>query len=235
MRANLPIASHGATASGGSVFSKFASGIAHLSGKPIAFFAAFAIIVVWAVTGPLFAFSDTWQLVVNTGTTIITFLMVFLIQNTQNRDTLALQLKLDELILATKAAHIDDNPYVFAGNERGRRHGETSGPPSFNSFGQRKAELDAKLPKKMPGWTLHDLRRTARSLLARAGVPDHIAERTLGHAIAGVQGVYNRHNYIDEKADALARLAVLVDQIVNPPDRTNVVSNQLRVIFGRSR
>jgi len=63
-----------------------------------------AVVLVWAVTGPLFGFSDTWQLVINTGTTIVTFLMVFLIQATQNRDTLALQLKLDELIMATKNA-----------------------------------------------------------------------------------------------------------------------------------
>ena len=72
--------------------------------RPATFLLAVAVVVVWAVTGPLFGFSDTWQLVINTGTTIVTFLMVFLIQATQNRDTLALQLKLDELILATKNA-----------------------------------------------------------------------------------------------------------------------------------
>ena len=70
----------------------------------VTFLLAVAVVVVWAVTGPLFGFSDTWQLVINTGTTIVTFLMVFLIQATQNRDTMALQLKLDELILATKDA-----------------------------------------------------------------------------------------------------------------------------------
>jgi integrase len=120
---------------------------------------------------------------------------------------------------------IDDNPHVFAGSLRGRRHKSAgSGPPSFNSWSQRKAELDAKLPRNMPAWTLHDLRRTARSLLARAGVADNVAERVLGHAIAGVQGVYNRFDYMMEKQDALDRLAKLIDTIVNPPDRTNVVS-----------
>ena len=74
------------------------------AGKPVTFMLAVLIIVVWAVTGPVFHFSDTWQLVINTGTTIITFLMVFLIQNTQNRDGLAVQLKLDELISSIKEA-----------------------------------------------------------------------------------------------------------------------------------
>ena len=75
----------------------------------------------------------------------------------------------------------------------------------------------------MARWTLHDLRRTARSLMSRAGVPRDHAERVLGHAIAGVEGVYDRHAYEDEKADALDKLAQLIDRIVNPPDQTNVV------------
>jgi low affinity Fe/Cu permease len=81
-------------------FTAFAKWTAHASGRPATFFIAAAVIVVWAFTGPLFQFSDTWQLVINTGTTIVTFLMVFLIQCTQNRDSEAIQVKLDEIIRA---------------------------------------------------------------------------------------------------------------------------------------
>src|SRR5882672_9512631 len=91
-------------ASSNDFFRKFARLTSRGVGSPWAFIAAVLIIFVWAVTGPIFHFSDTWQLVINTGTTIVTFLMVFLIQNTQNRDAVAIHLKLDELIRALKGA-----------------------------------------------------------------------------------------------------------------------------------
>jgi low affinity Fe/Cu permease len=85
------------------LFAKFANATARISGSPPAFLVCVLVVVLWAASGPIFGFSETWQLVINTGTTIVTFLMVFLIQNTQNRDGTAIQTKLDELILTSEA------------------------------------------------------------------------------------------------------------------------------------
>ena len=114
-------------------FERFACYIAHLAGRPTAFLLALATIVVWAVTGSLFGYSDTWQLVINTSTTIITFLMVFLIQNSQNRDTTALQIKLDALIFASRgtknaiaaAEHLSDHDLEQLHEEYHRRAEQT--------------------------------------------------------------------------------------------------------------
>ena len=86
-------------------FARFAKGTSRAAGRPMTFMLAFSIVVIWAVTGPIFGYSDTWQLVINTGTTVVTFLMVFLIQHTQNLDAEAMQVKIDELIRATEGAH----------------------------------------------------------------------------------------------------------------------------------
>jgi low affinity Fe/Cu permease len=105
MRGSIPAASLGSSqAGGGDWFRKLAVKTSYYTGRPISFMISVALIVIWGVTGPLFRYSDTWQLVINTGTTIVTFLMVFLIQATQNRDAAAIQLKLDELLRAMETA-----------------------------------------------------------------------------------------------------------------------------------
>jgi len=104
-------------------------------------------------------------------------------------------------------------PYVFAGR---------GGKVAFSSFSQGKRALDRKLGAKVKSWRLHDLRRSARSLMSRAGVLPHIAEHVLGHSLRGVEGVYDRHHYDREKADALLRLADLIETILHP--RGNVVA-----------
>jgi low affinity Fe/Cu permease len=130
------------------VFARIASAVSRWTGRPVIFLACCAVVVVWAVTGPMFHFSDTWQLVINTGTTIVTFLMVFLIQNTQNRDNAALQAKLDELIRVSRAkneyigiehlsykelehilAALEQNkPHIFA-RARARTRSQKAQPP----------------------------------------------------------------------------------------------------------
>jgi integrase len=121
-------------------------------------------------------------------------------------------LVLPELAQSIIAAQprFDGNPHVFAGRSGG----------GFSGFSASKIAFDAKLPSITERWTLHDLRRTARSLLARAGIVPHVAERVLGHAVGGVAGIYDRHRYETEKADALRKLAALIDGVVHP--RANV-------------
>jgi integrase len=127
---------------------------------------------------------------------------------TAREKTTAGALKLPEAALAIIRAQLQlgDNPHVFASRYR-------NGP--FDSFGPAMLKFRAKLPD-MPAFTVHDLRRTGRSLMSRAGVAPDLAERVLGHAIPGVRGIYDRHSFASEKANALVRLAALIDSIVHP-------------------
>jgi low affinity Fe/Cu permease len=138
------------------IFRKIANTISNAAGSAWAFCLAFLIIVIWATTGPLFDFSDTWQLVINTGTTIVTFLMVFLIQNTQNRDSKAMQLKLDELIRATRARDtfidiedLNDDELASIAKQFKSLHDDTS-DPAIKKF---HSKLDDMLNKRhsLPG------------------------------------------------------------------------------------
>ncbi len=141
----------------------------------------------------------------------------------------ALVLPETALAIIREQKRIGDNPYVFAG--RGDSHFKGDSPCKRAFYVRVTAVLrqaaedrgdDLEAVEPLPRWTLHDLRRTARSLMARAGVRPDIAERVMGHAITGVEGVYDRHSYRDEKADALRRLAGQIETILNPPTE-NVV------------
>jgi len=120
-----------------------------------------------------------------------------------------LQLPESALEIIRAQPRFANNPYVFAG--RGRDH--------FKSWTNGKDAFDAKLPETMPDWRLHDLRRTARSLMSRGGVRPDVAERVLGHVQGGVLGVYDRYRYSDEKAHALNALASLIDSIVSATNK----------------
>ncbi len=125
---------------------------------------------------------------------------------------------------------VDGTEFVFPASREGRRDGPGENFGSYSAFGQGKKALDklmeAKIGKR-PQWQLHDLRRTGRSLMSRAGVRPDIAERVLGHAIAGVEGVYDRHDWTQERGQALKALAALITRITNPPAR-NVVAIRRR-------
>jgi low affinity Fe/Cu permease len=123
-------------------FTKFSSRVAELSGTYVAFVGALGIIIIWALLGPVFGFTDTWQLVINTGTTIVTFLMVFLIQHTQNRDALATHLKLDEIIRALESA---DNEIMTAEDQSDETLHELK--QKYQSLCQQHEELKEQLEK----------------------------------------------------------------------------------------
>ncbi|MDB5431113.1 MAG: hypothetical protein JWP35_2229 [Caulobacter sp.] len=126
------------------LFAKFANATAKATGSPIAFLLCVAMVLVWALSGPLFKFSETWQLVINTGTTIITFLMVFLIQNTQNRDGAALQTKLDELIRASDAEDEFMGIETLTDTELSRLHAKCTKAAETSDRLLKRAEAERK-------------------------------------------------------------------------------------------
>ena len=140
------------------VFTQFATEVSRLTGRPLAFVACCGLVVLWALSGPLFGFSDTWQLVINTSTTIVTFLMVFLIQNTQNRDNNALHAKLDELIRVSKAHNsfigIENLPdkeleeILTELDEASTRVREEAGTPSHRRARPRKTKASPRAPAR---------------------------------------------------------------------------------------
>ena len=162
-------------------FQKVAQAASATSGSPWAFLLAFAVVSCWAVTGPFFGFSDTWQLVINTGTTIVTFLMVFLIQNTQNRDTVAMHAKLDELIIKLQAA---DNELVGA---------EELSDEDLSALIEREKRT-AKAAEKVPSPASPKVKRQAEEL--KEGAVEELQRRKSGAGGAGAQahGVARRRH-----------------------------------------
>lgn len=153
-------------------FSRFARWMERQSGRPAAFVTAFAIVLVWGLTGPLFHFSDTWQLVINTGTTIVTFLMVFIIQNAQNRDTQAIHLKLDELIRATHSARngmidVEEMPE----NELAKVK------RSFEKLAKTAECLDHRIDEKVERAVEREVEREVDEELEERGLPDPADKR----------------------------------------------------------
>ncbi len=134
-------------------FRKFAHNVAHATGSPIAFVFAVIIILAWGITGPIFHYSDTWQLIINTGTTIITFLMVFLIQNTQNRDSQVVQLKLNELIRALASARNDLVDLEELSDEELNRLQEQFAAFHRKAVDVRARRQKATAPRPIPGPT----------------------------------------------------------------------------------
>ncbi len=144
-------------------FARFAQHASHITGRPLTFVIAVAVVLTWAITGPLFGYSDTWQLAINTGTTIVTFLMVFVIQNTQNRDTAAMHIKIDELIRVTGRARnilidleeLDEKDLELLRKdferlaEEGRRRGHTTGElPRAKGRAQEAGRAEAGLGER---------------------------------------------------------------------------------------